>query len=74
MELSNGLLPDGTRYIGEAPLVKRREQQESRGADQGYGLGLKIDRTSGTSMVHHGALCTVSFLTFFGCQNTTSAR
>lgn len=54
MELSNGLLPGGTRYIGEAPLLARRAQQVSRGDDRGYGLGLKIDRTSGTSMLHHG--------------------
>ncbi len=54
MELRNGLLPDGTRYISEAPLVARREQQVPRGNGQGYGLGLKIDRTSGIRMVHHG--------------------
>ncbi len=54
MELSNGLRDDGSRYIREDPLVARRKQQVSRGVDQGYGLGLKIDRTSGALLIHHG--------------------
>ncbi|HEY0660026.1 MAG TPA: serine hydrolase domain-containing protein [Lysobacter sp.] len=56
MELDNGLLPDGERYIAKAPLLARREQQVARGADQGYGMGLKLDRTSGTLMVHVGGI------------------
>lgn len=54
MELDKGLLPDGTRYIAEAPLLARRVQQASRGNDLGYGIGLKIDRSSGTTLLHHG--------------------
>jgi hypothetical protein len=54
MELDKGLLPDGTRYIAEAPLLARRMQQASRGNDLGYGIGLKIDRSSGTTLLHHG--------------------
>ncbi|MDR7134710.1 CubicO group peptidase (beta-lactamase class C family) [Lysobacter niastensis] len=54
MELDKGLLPDGTRYIGEAPLLARREQQVARGSDTGYGMGLKLDRSSGTLLVNHG--------------------
>ncbi len=54
MELDQGLLPDGTRYIAEAPLLARREQQVSRGNDLGYGIGLKIDHSSGTTLLHHG--------------------
>lgn len=54
MELDKGALPDGTRYIGEAALLARRVQQVSRGNDLGYGIGLKIDRSSGTLLLHHG--------------------
>lgn len=54
MELDQGLLPDGTRYIAEAPLLARRVQQASRGNDLGYGIGLKIDRSTGTLLLHHG--------------------
>ncbi len=55
MELHNGLLPDGQRYINQAPLLARREQQVARGGEnQGYGMGLKIDRNQGTPLVWHG--------------------
>jgi len=54
MELDKGQLPDGTRYIGEAPLLARREQQVARGSDTGYGMGLKLDRSLGTLLVNHG--------------------
>ena len=42
MELDEGLLPDGNRYIGEAPLLVRRVQQVATGNDTGYGMGLKL--------------------------------
>lgn len=54
MELAYGRLPDGSRYIGTAPLLARRAQQVSRGNRLGYGIGLKIDESSGTLMLHHG--------------------
>lgn len=54
MELDYGHLPDGRRFIGTAPLLARRIQQVSRGAREGYGIGLKIDETTGTQMLHHG--------------------
>jgi CubicO group peptidase (beta-lactamase class C family) len=54
MELDQGLLPDGTRYIAQAPLLERRAQQVSTGSDTGYGMGLKIDRSWGTPLLHHG--------------------
>lgn len=56
MELDRGLLPDGTRYIAEAPLLERRVQQVATGSDSGYGMGLKIDRTWGTPVYHHGGI------------------
>src|SRR5690606_12572419 len=54
MELDKGLLPDGTRYIDEAPLLERRRQQVALGNDASYGMGLMVDRTWGTPVVHHG--------------------
>jgi hypothetical protein len=54
MELDYGRLADGSRYISPAPLLARRIQQVSRGNRLGYGIGLKIDKTTGTQMLHHG--------------------
>ena len=56
MELDKGLLPDGKRYIAEAPLLARRVQQVATGSDAGYGMGLKIDRSWGTPLVQHGGV------------------
>lgn len=54
MELADGLLPDGRRYIAAAPLLARRAPQVARGAGQAYGMGLKLDRTTGALIVHVG--------------------
>jgi CubicO group peptidase (beta-lactamase class C family) len=54
MELNAGLLPDGTRYIAEAPLLARRAPQVATGRDTAYGMGLKIDLSMGTPMFQHG--------------------
>ena len=54
MELADGVLADGTRYIGAAPLHERRKQQVATGHDSGYGMGLKLDRKLGTLVVNHG--------------------
>lgn len=54
MELGNGVLPDGKRYIGEAPLLERRKKQVALGNDAVYGMGLMVDRTWGIPVVHHG--------------------
>jgi CubicO group peptidase (beta-lactamase class C family) len=56
MELGAGALPDGTRYLAEAPLLARRVQQVATGIDQGYGMGLKIDRSMGTPLLQHGGV------------------
>lgn len=56
MELDKGLLPDGKRYIAEAPLLARRVQQVAMENDMGYGMGLKIDRTRGTPLLRHGGI------------------
>jgi CubicO group peptidase (beta-lactamase class C family) len=54
MELAKGALPDGTRYIGEEALLAREKPQVALDADSSYGMGLIVDRTWGTRVVHHG--------------------
>ena len=54
MELANGLLPNGKRYIAENILLARREPQVTTGSDEYYGMGLKIDRMWGVPVIHHG--------------------
>jgi CubicO group peptidase (beta-lactamase class C family) len=54
MELAEGTLPDGTRYIAKAPLVARRDPKVPIGKDATYGMGLMVDRTYGVPVVHHG--------------------
>lgn len=54
MELANGLLPDGSRYISREPLLARREAKVPIGQDAVYGMGLEVDTTYGTPVVHHG--------------------
>ena len=54
MELDQGLLPDGTRYIDADPLLERRKPQVALGQDASYGMGLMVDSTWGVPVVHHG--------------------
>jgi CubicO group peptidase (beta-lactamase class C family) len=54
MELDEGLLPGGTRYIARDTLLARRTPQVSIGQDVTYGMGLMVDRTYGTPVVRHG--------------------
>lgn len=54
MELARGALPDGRRYIAETPLLARRAPQVPIGKDATYGMGLEVDSTWGTPVVHHG--------------------
>ncbi len=54
MELAGGRLPGGSRYIDEAALRARSEPQVTEGLNEYYGMGLKIDRQWGVTMVHHG--------------------
>lgn len=56
MELANGALPDGTRYIAEGPLLQRRVPQVTEGSDEYYAMGLKLDRIWGVEIVHHGGI------------------
>ncbi|HEV8239614.1 MAG TPA: serine hydrolase domain-containing protein [Thermoanaerobaculia bacterium] len=54
MELDEGMLPDGTRYIAKGPLLARRDKQVPLGNDATYGMGLMVDKTYGIQVVHHG--------------------
>lgn len=58
MELAHGLLPDGQRYIAEPPLLARRQPQVAEGHEEHYGIGLKIDRSSGVPIIRHGGSAT----------------
>ena len=54
MELDQGALADGTRYIAKDTLLARRAPQVSIGQDATYGMGLSVDTKYGTPVVHHG--------------------
>jgi CubicO group peptidase (beta-lactamase class C family) len=54
IELAEGKLPDGKMYISRGALLARRERQVTIGKDETYGMGLMIDSTYGTPVVHHG--------------------
>jgi CubicO group peptidase (beta-lactamase class C family) len=54
MELSEGLLPDGRRYIGREALLARRTPQVSVSTDLSYGMGLQVNTVYGMPLVHHG--------------------
>jgi CubicO group peptidase (beta-lactamase class C family) len=54
MEIDRGLLPDGSRYIGEAALLQRREPQISLGVDRDYAMALMVDHSDGVTVVDHG--------------------
>ena len=54
MELANGALPDGRRYISKEPLLARREAKVPIGRDAAYGMGLMVDTRYGVLVVHHG--------------------
>jgi len=54
MELAEGALPSGKRYIGKDALLARRAPQVAIGTDGTYGMGLEVDTTWGVPVVHHG--------------------
>lgn len=54
MELAEGLLPDGRRFISKESLLARRAPQVPIGKSATYGMGLEVDSTYGTPVVHHG--------------------
>jgi hypothetical protein len=54
MELAEGTLPGGSRYISRPVLLARRAAQVPIGKNASYGMGLIVDTTYGVSVVHHG--------------------
>ena len=54
MELAEGKLPNGTRYIDRTVLLERRAPQVVVSADETYGMALVVDSVYGTPIVHHG--------------------
>jgi CubicO group peptidase (beta-lactamase class C family) len=54
MELANGKLSDGKRYIAEEPLLARRAPQVPIDEHMSYGLGLWVERRYGIHAVYHG--------------------
>jgi hypothetical protein len=54
MEIDEGTLPDGSRYIAREPLLARRAPQVAIGKDETYGMGLMVDTTYDIPVVHHG--------------------
>lgn len=54
MELAEGKLPNGERYISRAALLARRAPQVATGTDTTYGMGLSVNNVYGTPVVHHG--------------------
>ncbi len=54
MELANGKLPDGSRYVSEEALLARRKPRVPIGEFATYGMGLMVDNEWGVSVVHHG--------------------
>ncbi len=54
MELAEGTLPGGQRYLAKEPLLARRAPKVPIGKDTTYGMGLTVDKTYGVPVVHHG--------------------
>jgi CubicO group peptidase (beta-lactamase class C family) len=54
MEIDEGALPDGSKYISKQTLLARRDPQVPIGQDVTYGMGLMVDKKYGIPVVHHG--------------------
>ena len=54
MELAEGMLPDGRRYISKKSLLTRRAPQVPIGKDATYGMGLQVATKYQVTVVHHG--------------------
>lgn len=54
MELAEGVLPSGKRYIAAEPLLARRAPQVAVAKDLSYGMGLMVDTRNGVAVVSHG--------------------
>jgi len=54
MELAEGLLPNGDRYVSKDELLARRAPQVASGNEATYGMGLQVETKHGVTLVHHG--------------------
>lgn len=54
MELAEGSLPSGDRYINKDTLLARRVPQVASGDEATYGMGLEVRTQYGVTVVHHG--------------------
>ncbi|HWB76599.1 MAG TPA: serine hydrolase domain-containing protein [Nannocystaceae bacterium] len=54
MELAEGALPDGTRYISKESLLARRAPQVAVSNDTTYGMGLMVNTRHGIEVISHG--------------------
>ncbi len=53
-EITQGVLPDGSRFVSEKNLLQRRAHSVLADEDIYYGMGLMDDRRYGISVIHHG--------------------
>jgi CubicO group peptidase (beta-lactamase class C family) len=54
LEITQGVLPDGTRMVSAENLLARRKPGVPTGENAFYGMGLETDATWGVTVVHHG--------------------
>lgn len=54
MEIAEGKLPDGKRFIGREALLERRAAKVPISEKGWYGMGLIVDETYGVRVVSHG--------------------
>ncbi len=53
-EITQGVLPNGTRLVSASALLARRAKSVPTGEDEYYGMGLEGDLSSGVTIIHHG--------------------
>jgi CubicO group peptidase (beta-lactamase class C family) len=54
LELARGKLPDGSRLVSESNLAQRQVPNATEAEDATYGMGLRVDKHWGVTVVHHG--------------------
>jgi CubicO group peptidase (beta-lactamase class C family) len=53
-EITQGVLPNGKRFMSAQNLLQRRVHTVPVGQDEWYGMGLMDDQHDGISVIHHG--------------------
>ena len=54
MEVTDGMLPDGRRYVSKENLLARRAPQIATGENRAYGMGLFLETKDGVKVINHG--------------------